>query len=85
MEKIHKDILEALSLDISCTILGVITGNIDQEKKIISIGYNIPNDHRDKESQCAKFLKTLHLQNDILGFYTSDKTEHDKEKYAELV
>lgn len=85
MEKIHKDILEALSLDVSCSILGVITGNIDQEKKIINIGYNIPNNHRENDSECINFIKTLQKENEIIGFYTSDKTMHDKDRYSQLV
>lgn len=75
MEKINEDFTKSIKEDCKCPILGIFKGEINFDKKIINIGYYIPNNNREIEK--IDLIDFLSVENDVLGFYTCNKFDFD--------
>lgn len=75
MEKINEDFTKSIKENCKCPILGIFKGEINFDKKIINIGYYIPNNNR--EITKIDLIDFLSVENDVLGFYTCNKFDFD--------
>lgn len=75
MEKINEDFTKSIKENCKCPILGIFKGEINFNKKIINIGYYIPNNNREIEK--IDLIDFLSVENDVLGFYTCNKFDFD--------
>lgn len=81
MEKINEDFTKSIKEDCKCPILGIFKGEINFDKKIINIGYYIPNNNREIEK--IDLIDFLSVENDVLGFYTCNKFDFDMNNIIE--